>query len=132
MGLELSPKLTLNQNFFCGGRGVAVRKMQNMVSGSCKTSDFFGQKYGCFTSKVRMFASKKSDVFVFRKRGEVLNTDYPRPALILDNKRHPLQTQTDGRKLLLDGDCQTHVHPEGHNDGGCECSWREGLPPAMQ
>ena len=35
--------------------------------GSCKTSDFFGQKYGCFASKVRMFASKKSDVFDFRK-----------------------------------------------------------------
>ena len=32
-----------------------------------KTSDFFGQKYGCFASKVRMFASKKSDVFDFRK-----------------------------------------------------------------
>ena len=30
-----------------------------------KTSDFFGQKYGCFASKVRMFASKKSDVFEF-------------------------------------------------------------------
>ena len=36
-------------------------------SGDCKTSDFFGQKYGCFASKVRMFASKKSDVFDFRK-----------------------------------------------------------------
>ena len=36
-------------------------------SGKCKTSDFFGQKYGCFASKVRMFPSKKSDVFVFRK-----------------------------------------------------------------
>ena len=34
--------------------------------GRSKTSDFFGQKYGCFASKVRMFASKKSDVFVFR------------------------------------------------------------------
>ena len=36
-------------------------------AGSRKTSDFFGQKYGCFASKVRMFASKKSDVFDFRK-----------------------------------------------------------------
>ena len=36
-----------------------------------KTSDFFGQKYGCFASKVRMFASKKSDVFVFRKEGSI-------------------------------------------------------------
>ena len=36
-------------------------------SGDCKTSDFFGQKYGCFASKVRMFPSKKSDVFDFRK-----------------------------------------------------------------
>ena len=35
--------------------------------GRCKTSDFFEQKYGCFASKVRMFASKKSDVFDFRK-----------------------------------------------------------------
>ena len=38
-----------------------------MQSGKCKTSDFFGQKYGCFAPKLRMFSSKKSDVFVFRK-----------------------------------------------------------------
>ena len=31
-----------------------------------KTSDFFGVKYRCFASKVRRFASKKSDVFSFR------------------------------------------------------------------
>ena len=31
-----------------------------------KTSDFFDTKYGCFASKVRRFASKKSDVFSFR------------------------------------------------------------------
>ena len=30
-----------------------------------KTSDFFGQKYGGFASKVRRFASKKSDVLHF-------------------------------------------------------------------
>ena len=65
----LSPKLTQNQNFFCGGRGVAVRKMQN--NGVRKL-----QNIGLLWAKVRMFASKKSDVFVFLKRGEVLNTDY--------------------------------------------------------
>ena len=32
-------------------------------TGKPETSDFFRQKYGCFTSKVRMFVSKKSDVF---------------------------------------------------------------------
>ena len=31
-----------------------------------KTSDFFGIKFRCFALKVRMFASKKSDVFIFR------------------------------------------------------------------
>ena len=39
------------------------RREEMLHYGSCKTSDFFGQKYGCFASKVRMFASKKSDVF---------------------------------------------------------------------
>ena len=34
--------------------------------GKVETSDFFGQKYGGFTSKVRMFVAKKSDVFDFR------------------------------------------------------------------
>ena len=33
-----------------------------------KTSDFFGVKFRCFASKVRMFLSKKSDVFDFQKR----------------------------------------------------------------
>ena len=32
------------------------RRGEIQRSGSCKTSDFFGQKYGCFASKVRMFA----------------------------------------------------------------------------
>ena len=32
-----------------------------------KSTDVLPQKYGCFASKVRMFSSKKSDVFVFRK-----------------------------------------------------------------
>ena len=45
-------------------------------SGRCKTSDFFGQKYGCFASKVRMFPSKKSDVFVFRKGYATIRTLY--------------------------------------------------------
>ena len=49
-----------SKTFFGGGE-------KRQWSGGCKTSDFFGQKYGCFASKVRMFASKKSDVFDFRK-----------------------------------------------------------------
>ena len=32
--------------------------------GKAETSDFFDTKYGCFALKVRMFVSKKSDVFV--------------------------------------------------------------------
>ena len=52
-----------SKNFFCGERKREVTHRP----GSHKTSDFFGQKYGCFTSKVRMVASKKSDVFDFRK-----------------------------------------------------------------
>ena len=52
----------ISKTFFVeGGRKNAMQR-----SGKCKTSDFFGQKYGCFASKVRMFSSKKSDVFVFR------------------------------------------------------------------
>ena len=51
-----------SETFFVGGREAR--------SGSCKTSDFFDRKYGCFASKVRMFASKKSDVFVFRQGGK--------------------------------------------------------------
>ena len=38
-------------------------------SGKCKTSDFFDRNYGGFALKVRRFASKKSDVFDFRKGG---------------------------------------------------------------
>ena len=49
-----------SETFFQGG-GREAR------SGSCKTSDFFDRKYGCFAWKVRRFASKKSDVFIFRK-----------------------------------------------------------------
>ena len=49
------------KNFFLGG------EEWKRCHGNVKTSDFFGQKYGCFASKVRMFASKKSDVFDFRK-----------------------------------------------------------------
>lgn len=36
--------------------------------GKVETSDFFGQKHGGFTSKVRMFVAKKSDV-LRRKHG---------------------------------------------------------------
>ena len=56
-----------SENFFCGER----KSEGTHRPGSHKTSDFFGQKYGCFASKVRMFASKKSDVFDFRKGGSV-------------------------------------------------------------
>ena len=53
----------ISKTFFVeGGRKNAMQR-----SGKCKTSDFFRQKYGCFASKVRMFSSKKSDVFVFPK-----------------------------------------------------------------
>ena len=53
--------------------------------GMAETSDFFGQKYGGFASKVRMFVSKKSDVFDFRKRkmddrkGRGIIAGYPCP-----------------------------------------------------
>ena len=52
-----------SKTFFVEGE----REKAVQWSGNSKTSDFFGQKYGCFASKVRMFSSKKSDVFVFRK-----------------------------------------------------------------
>ena len=46
------------------GGEVAVRKMQD--NGVRKL-----QNIGLLWAKVRMFVSKKSDVFVFRKRGKV-------------------------------------------------------------
>ena len=61
------------QNFFRGGEkrhwsgGLGGRFTKLIYRTPLKTSDFFGQKYGCFASKVRMFTSKKSDVFDFRK-----------------------------------------------------------------
>ena len=62
----------ISKTFFVeGGRKNAMQR-----SGKCKTSDFFGQKYGCFASKVRMFSSKKSDVFVFRKGYSALTLDF--------------------------------------------------------
>ena len=72
----LHPKLSVNtghpmpwcrkcrrfsKTFFVEGR--ARRR-----SGISKTSDFFDTKYGCFASKVRMFASKKSDVLLLPER----------------------------------------------------------------
>ena len=66
-----------------------------MQSGKCKTSDFFGQKYGCFAPKLRMFSSKKSDVFVFRKESKAkLAPSYARQAIEEDevkgSRRRPL------------------------------------------
>ena len=66
---------TFSKTFFIEGREEVVRKLKTagffgnkrQRSGSDKTLEFFGQKYGCFTSKVRMFSSQKSDVSVFRK-----------------------------------------------------------------
>ena len=84
----------------CGIRlGVSVCGNDDKVNLFChyfrnpKTSDFFGQKYGCFASKVRMFASKKSDVFEFpflwdvsaffllppQKKSFVKNPTFPTP-----------------------------------------------------
>ena len=44
-----------SKNFFCGRACGGF--------GSSETSDFFGQKYGGFATKVRRFYAKKSDVF---------------------------------------------------------------------
>ena len=72
----LHPKCPVNTKGFTGGcRKCRILKKTFFVggerrwSGSCKTSDFFDRKYGCFASKVPMFPSKKSDVFIFRKSG---------------------------------------------------------------
>ena len=71
----LHPKLSVNKRplvFWCRkcrrfSKTFFVEGRVRRPTGRCKTSDFFGQKYGCFAPKVRMFSSKKSDVFVFRK-----------------------------------------------------------------
>ena len=44
--------------------------------GKVETSDFFGQKYGGFASKVRRFYAKKSDVSVLPK-DEIQRTHSP-------------------------------------------------------
>ena len=62
---------TFSKTFFIEGREEVVRKLKTagffgnkrQRSGSVKTLEFFGQKYGCFTSKVRMFYLKSTDVF---------------------------------------------------------------------
>ena len=83
-----------SKNFF--------RREEMLHCGSCKTSDFFGQKYGCFASKVRMFASKKSDVFDFRKGGSVeygfiwFNRFYPADDINVVGNVRP-----EGARLLL-------------------------------
>ena len=41
-------------------------------AGNAETSDFFGAKFRCFASKVRMFTSKKSGV-VLSKKGRFLS-----------------------------------------------------------
>ena len=53
-----------------------VEERERLWSRGCKTSDFFGTKYGCFALKVRMFSSKKSDVFVFRKGHSTLKQSF--------------------------------------------------------
>ena len=122
------------QNFFCRGRA-------RLQSGKCKTSDFFGQKYGCFAPKLRMFSSKKSDDFIFRKesRASLLQAmpskrwrktksreadggrclDYLRaryPALIFRfSKRFAGQRQHE----MLTGNEYTHKqHKRRHSEGG--------------
>ena len=88
-----------------------------MQSGKCKTSDFFGQKYGCFAPKLRMFSSKKSDVFVFRKESKAtLAPSYAKQAIeedevkgsrrkLLTISEHGIQTSfPDSQKDLPDSD----------------------------
>ena len=47
---------------FVEGEGLRSGRCRTMVSGSCKTSDFFGQKYGCL--------SQRSPMFLFSGKGE--------------------------------------------------------------
>ena len=54
---------------FVGMRKVVITKCAGSMDSpfrKSKTSDFFDTKYGCFSSKVPMFPSKKSGVFIFR------------------------------------------------------------------
>ena len=76
----LHPKLSVNKRplvFWCRkcrrfSKTFFVEGRARRPTGRCKTSDFFGQKYGCFAPKVRMFSSKKSDVFIFRKGNSII------------------------------------------------------------
>ena len=76
----LHPKLSVNKRplvFWCRkcrrfSKTFFVEGRSRRPTGRCKTSDFFGQKYGCFAPKVRMFSSKKSDVFIFRKGNSII------------------------------------------------------------
>ena len=111
-----------------------------MQSGKCKTSDFFGQKYGCFAPKLRMFSSKKSDVFVFRKESKAkLAPSYARQAIEEDevkgSRRRPLfglsqstvssphfcSKRFAGQRQheMLTGNEYTHKqHKRRHSEGG--------------
>ena len=55
-----------SENFFYGREEECRNVFYTKEDGNSKTSDFFGQKYGGFALKVRMFYAKKSDVFNFR------------------------------------------------------------------
>ena len=55
-----------SKNFFYGREEECRNVFYTKEDGNPKTSDFFGQKYGGFALKVRMFYAKKSDVFNFR------------------------------------------------------------------
>ena len=54
-----------SKNFFYGREEECRNVFYTKEDGNPKTSDFFGQKYGGFALKVRMFYAKKSDVLEF-------------------------------------------------------------------
>ena len=55
-------------SLFCPLKMDSYLLLKDMINAfrKSKTSDFFGQKYGGFASKVRKFAPKKAGVFDFR------------------------------------------------------------------
>ena len=97
-----------------------------MGVGEAKTSDFSRQKYGTFIQKVRMFPSKKSDVFDFSAANGAFSGRKPRKSPIGLILRYfgasPLVVASDGLLGPLttpSGPCKTALERAAENIAHC-------------
>ena len=88
--IKLIKKSFLSQTWAKGGS----------INFHLKTSDFFGQKYGGFASKVRRFYAKKSDVSVLPK-DEIQRTHSPPTKIFFVEISYISYTRTTNLLYLL-------------------------------